>query len=236
MKGFKGYGFFFILAAVILIAVFSNGLFAGLNQDNYSYFQFKKDMTDKKVSSVTVRQNPEVPTGEIVATLSDNKTKSFYAPDVNTVLTYLDTADFSSVKVIDVERTPWYLEWLPYVLGFFLIFLLFSTMTSQAGGGGGGNAKMMNFGKSRARMTAPDEKVKTFADVAGLFEEKEQLEEIVDFLSAPQKYTRLGARIPKGVIMVGPPGTGKTLLAKAVAGEAEFRSSAYRDLILWKCL
>ena len=155
MKGFKGYGFFFILAAVILIAVFSNGLFAGLNQDNYSYFQFKKDMTDKKVSSVTVRQNPEVPTGEIVATLSDNKTKSFYAPDVNTVLTYLDTADFSSVKVIDVERTPWYLEWLPYVLGFFLIFLLFSTMTSQAGGGGGGNAKMMNFGKSRARMTAP---------------------------------------------------------------------------------
>ena len=203
MKGFKGYGFFFILAAVIL------------NQDNYSYFQFKKDMTDKKVSSVTVRQNPEVPTGEIVATLSDNKTKSFYAPDVNTVLTYLDTADFSSVKVIDVERTPWYLEWLPYVLGFFLIFLLFSTMTSQAGGGGGGNAKMMNFGKSRARMTAPDEKVKTFADVAGLFEEKEQLEEIVDFLSAPQKYTRLGARIPKGVIMVGPPGTGK-----AVAGEA----------------
>lgn len=220
MKGFKGYGFFFILAAVILIAVFSNGLFAGLNQDNYSYFQFKKDMTDKKVSSVTVRQNPEVPTGEIVATLSDDKTKSFYAPDVNTVLTYLDTADFSSVKVIDVERTPWYLEWLPYVLGFFLIFLLFSTMTSQAGGGGGGNAKMMNFGKSRARMTAPDEKVKTFADVAGLFEEKEQLEEIVDFLSAPQKYTRLGARIPKGVIMVGPPGTGKTLLAKAVAGEA----------------
>lgn len=93
-------------------------------------------------------------------------------------------------------------------------------MTSQAQGGGGGNAKMMNFGKSRARMTAPDEKSKTFADVAGLVEEKEQLEEIVDFLEAPQKYTNLGARIPKGVIMVGPPGTGKTLLAKAVAGEA----------------
>ncbi|MCH5252835.1 MAG: ATP-dependent zinc metalloprotease FtsH [Lachnospiraceae bacterium] len=220
MKGLKGYGFFFIVAAVILAAVLSNGLFAGFNRENYSYSQFKKDMTEKKVSSVTVRQNPEVPTGEIMVTMSDKKTKSFYAPDVNTVLTYLDTANFTSVTVIDVERTPWYLELLPYVLGFILIFLLFSMMTSQTGGGGGGNAKMMNFGKSRARMTAPDEKVKTFEDVAGLVEEKEQLEEIVDFLSAPQKYTKLGARIPKGVIMVGPPGTGKTLLAKAVAGEA----------------
>ena len=112
------------------------------------------------------------------------------------------------------------MEILPYAIGFVLIFILFTMMTSQAQGGGGGNAKMMNFGKSRARMTAPDEKSKTFADVAGLVEEKEQLEEIVDFLEAPQKYTNLGARIPKGVIMVGPPGTGKTLLAKAVAGEA----------------
>ena len=112
------------------------------------------------------------------------------------------------------------MEILPYAIGFVLIFVLFTMMTSQAQGGGGGNAKMMNFGKSRARMTAPDEKSKTFADVAGLVEEKEQLEEIVDFLEAPQKYTNLGARIPKGVIMVGPPGTGKTLLAKAVAGEA----------------
>ena len=123
-------------------------------------------------------------------------------------------------QVSDVETTPWYLEILPYAIGFVLIFILFTMMTSQAQGGGGGNAKMMNFGKSRARMTAPDEKSKTFADVAGLVEEKEQLEEIVDFLEAPQKYTNLGARIPKGVIMVGPPGTGKTLLAKAVAGEA----------------
>uniref|UniRef100_UPI00307A2A67 ATP-dependent zinc metalloprotease FtsH n=1 Tax=Jutongia sp. TaxID=2944204 RepID=UPI00307A2A67 len=139
---------------------------------------------------------------------------------VNVVIEKLDDAHFTNVVVSDVETTPWYLEILPYAIGFVLIFILFTMMTSQAQGGGGGNAKMMNFGKSRARMTAPDEKSKTFADVAGLVEEKEQLEEIVDFLEAPQKYTNLGARIPKGVIMVGPPGTGKTLLAKAVAGEA----------------
>lgn len=220
MRGYKGYGFFILMAAIILIAVFSNDFFMSMNRENYSYTQFKKDISDKKVKSVTIRQNQEVPTGEVVIETTDKKNKSFYAPDVNTVMTYLDTANFAEVKVVDVESTPWYLELLPYIIGFVLIFLLFSMMTSQANGGGGGNAKMMNFGKSRAKMTTPDNKVKTFADVAGLVEEKEQLEEIVDFLEAPGKYTKLGARIPKGVIMVGPPGTGKTLLAKAVAGEA----------------
>lgn len=220
MRGYKGYGFFILMAAIILIAVFSNDFFMSMNRENYSYTQFKKDISDKKVKSVTIRQNQEVPTGEVVIETTDKKNKSFYAPDVNTVMTYLDTANFAEVKVVDVESTPWYLELLPYIIGFVLIFLLFSMMTSQANGGGGGNAKMMNFGKSRAKMTTPDDKVKTFADVAGLVEEKEQLEEIVDFLEAPGKYTKLGARIPKGVIMVGPPGTGKTLLAKAVAGEA----------------
>lgn len=220
MRGYKGYGFFILMAAIILIAVFSNDFFMSMNRENYSYTQFKKDISDKKVKSVTIRQNQEVPTGEVVIETTDKKNKSFYAPDVNTVMTYLDTANFAEVKVVDVESTPWYLELLPYIIGFVLIFLLFSMMTSQANGGGSGNAKMMNFGKSRAKMTTPDDKVKTFADVAGLVEEKEQLEEIVDFLEAPGKYTKLGARIPKGIIMVGPPGTGKTLLAKAVAGEA----------------
>ncbi len=220
MKGMRGYGFFVIVLAVVLIAVFANDLISSSNQDVYSYSDFKQEVMDKKVAAVSIRQNQEVPTGQIVVTTTESKKKSFYAPNVNTVLAYLDSQDFSKVMVQDVATTPWWMELLPYLFGFILIFVLFSMMSNQAQGGGGGNAKMMNFGKSRAKMTSPDDQVKTFADVAGLVEEKEQLEEIVDFLASPQKYTKLGARIPKGVIMVGPPGTGKTLLAKAVAGEA----------------
>ncbi len=220
MKGLKGYGFFVVLAAIILLAALSGDFMSGMNRGTYSYTQFKKDITDKKISEVVIEQNQEVPTGEVVVKTEDNKQQSFYAPDVNTVLDFLDSAQYTNVKVSDVATTPWFMEILPYVIGFVVIFFLFSMMTSRAQGGGGANAKMMNFGKSRAKMTSPDDKVKTFADVAGLVEEKEQLEEIVDFLADPQKYTELGARIPKGVIMVGPPGTGKTLLAKAVAGEA----------------
>ena len=220
MKGLKGYGFFVVLAAIILLAALSGDFMSGMNRGTYSYTQFKKDITDKKISEVVIEQNQEVPTGEVVVKTEDNKQQSFYAPDVNTVLDFLDSAQYTNVKVSDVATTPWFMEILPYVIGFVVIFFLFSMMTSRAQGGGGANAKMMNFGKSRAKMTSPDDKVKTFADVAGLVEEKEQLEEIVDFLADPQKYTEVGARIPKGVIMVGPPGTGKTLLAKAVAGEA----------------
>ena len=220
MRKWKGYGFFVAMAAIILIAMISSDFMSGWTEENYTYTQFKDDLSNHKIQSVVVGQNEQVPTGEIRVTMKDSKKHSFYAPDVNVVIEKLDDAHFTNVVVSDVETTPWYLEILPYAIGFVLIFILFTMMTSQAQGGGGGNAKMMNFGKSRARMTAPDEKSKTFADVAGLVEEKEQLEEIVDFLEAPQKYTNLGARIPKGVIMVGPPGTGMTLLAKAVAGEA----------------
>ena len=220
MRKWKGYGFFVAMAAIILIAMISSDFMSGWTEENYTYTQFKDDLSNHKIQSVVVGQNEQVPTGEIRVTMKDSKKHSFYAPDVNVVIEKLDDAHFTNVVVSDVETTPWYLEILPYAIGFVLIFVLFTMMTSQAQGGGGGNAKMVNFGKSRARMTAPDEKSKTFADVAGLVEEKEQLEEIVDFLEAPQKYTNLGARIPKGVIMVGPPGTGKTLLAKAVAGEA----------------
>lgn len=218
MKTFKGYGFFVLMLLVLALVFIANEYFINSNRDNYSVTQFKQDIIEEKIQSVEVRQNAEVPTGELTAKYSDGE-KRVYVSDVDKILQFLDEKNFTHVKVGDVARTPWYLEVLPYIIGVVLILLLFSMMSSNANGGGGGG-KMMNFGKSRARLTMPDDKVKTFQDVAGLVEEKEQLEEIVDFLSAPGKYTKLGARIPKGVIMVGPPGTGKTLLAKAVAGEA----------------
>lgn len=218
MRAFKGYGFFVVMLLVLAVVYISNYYFMNLNRQNYNITQFKEDIAAGRIQSVEITQNAEVPTGEVTAKYS-NTTKRVYVSDVNQILNYLDEQNFTQVNVKDVARTPWYLEFLPYILGFILIVILFSMMSSNAGGGGGGG-KMMNFGKSRARLMMPDDKVKTFSDVAGLVEEKEQLEEIVDFLAAPGKYTKLGARIPKGVIMVGPPGTGKTLLAKAVAGEA----------------
>ena len=219
MKNARGLGFFVLIAMVVMLAVFGNDLFGGVNKDSYNYNSFKQDLQKNKVASVQIVQNQEVPTGRVVVVSKENQTKSFYISDVNKVMSYMESVNFTNVVVKDVQKTPWYVTVLPYFVGFILLFFLFSMFNSQSQGGGG-NSKMMNFGKSRAKMTTPDDKAKTFADVAGLVEEKEQLEEIVDFLADPEKYTRLGARIPKGVIMVGPPGTGKTLLAKAVAGEA----------------
>ena len=219
MKNARGLGFFVLIAMVVMLAVFGNDLFGGVNKDSYNYNSFKQDLQKDKVASVQIVQNQEVPTGRVVVVSKENQTKSFYISDVNKVMSYMESVNFTNVVVKDVQKTPWYVTVLPYFVGFILLFFLFSMFNSQSQGGGG-NSKMMNFGKSRAKMTTPDDKAKTFADVAGLVEEKEQLEEIVDFLANPEKYTRLGARIPKGVIMVGPPGTGKTLLAKAVAGEA----------------
>ena len=219
MKNARGLGFFVLIAMVVMLAVFGNDLFGGVNKDSYNYNSFKQDLQKDKVASVQIVQNQEVPTGRVVVVSKENQTKSFYISDVNKVMSYMESVNFTNVVVKDVQKTPWYVTVLPYFVGFILLFFLFSMFNSQSQGGGG-NSKMMNFGKSRAKMTTPDDKAKTFADVAGVVEEKEQLEEIVDFLADPEKYTRLGARIPKGVIMVGPPGTGKTLLAKAVAGEA----------------
>ena len=216
MKGVKGYGFFIVLLVVIGIAYLCNNYIMDYDRDSYSVSQFKLDLQDKKIKKVTIEQNAEVPTGQLVIQY-EKGTKQLYVSDVNEMVSYLDDQNFTEYHLSDVARTPWYLEILPYIIGFVLFFVLFSMMMPNAGGSGN---KMANFGKSRATLTMPDDKVKTFADVAGLVEEKEQLEEIVDFLSDPTKYTKLGARIPKGVLMVGPPGTGKTLLAKAVAGEA----------------
>ncbi|WP_026835069.1 ATP-dependent zinc metalloprotease FtsH [Eubacterium xylanophilum] len=218
MKGTRGYGLIFVIIIAIGLAFLTTRIYSGQDNTEYNMEQFKNDIASGNIATIEIVQNPEVPTGVLKIVKTDNTKKNLYVPNVNSILQYLDNNHFTNVKVNDVTGTPWYVNILPYVLIAIMLFLFMSMMTSRGDGGSGG--KVMNFGKSRAQLTMPDDKVKTFADVAGLNEEKEQLEEVVDFLSNPEKYSALGARIPKGIIMVGPPGTGKTLLAKAVAGEA----------------
>ena len=217
----RGYGFLILVIAVVAIMIGTSLYNGRADKDEYTYTEFQNDLKGKLVQKVVVRQNSEVPTGRLIVNLSGNIERSLYVPDVTDAISELKSAGVASITIEDVERTPWYLQILPYVFGFIMILILLSVLSGQGAGSAGGGGAMLNFGKSRARMTTPDDKEKkTFADVAGLYEEKEQLEEIVDFLANPDKYTKLGARIPKGIILVGPPGTGKTLLAKSVAGEA----------------
>jgi len=178
-------------------------------------------MEKNQVTEVYIRPNREVPTGKILVRLKTGEEKEFTALDVKEIQEMVEkSGEDISVKVGDVPGDNTLLtSILSLGLTGVMLFFLFGMMNRQMSGGGS-NAKMMNFGKSRARMSTDEDKKVTFKDVAGLQEEKEELEEIVDFLKEPQKYVKVGARIPKGVLLVGPPGTGKTLLAKAVAGEA----------------
>ena len=189
------------------------------SQSNYTMEELQQAAEDGKVTSASLYQNREVPTGSVVAEIEGAGQKKVNVTDVNTAQEILEKYDIHP-DVKDVPQESAFLTtFLPVILTGAFILILFVMMNRQMSGGGG-NSKMMNFGKSRARMMLPDGKKVTFQNVAGLQEEKEDLVEVVDFLKSPQKYTSVGARIPKGVILVGPPGTGKTLLAKAVAGEA----------------
>ena len=189
------------------------------SQSSYSMESMKQAAKDGKVTSAKIYQNREVPTGSVVADIEGEGQKRVYVTDVKDAEDTLESYDIHP-EIADVPQESVFMTTLlPTLLTGALVIFLFLMMNRQMSGGGG-NAKMMNFGKSRARMMLPDDKKVTFQNVAGLQEEKEDLVEVVDFLKAPQKYTNVGARIPKGVILVGPPGTGKTLLAKAVAGEA----------------
>ena len=189
-------------------------------QSNYTMGQLEKALKNGEVADAKIHQNSEVPTGYITADITDVGQKRVYVTDVNEADTLLRGYGLDPVME-DVQRTSVFLSSiLPVFLTCGIVLLFMVMMNRQVSGGGGGNARMMDFGKSRARMMTPDDRKITFSNVAGLQEEKEDLVEVVDFLKAPQKYTNVGARIPKGVILVGPPGTGKTLLAKAVAGEA----------------
>ena len=170
------------------------------------------------MKSVTIKQNKAIPTGQVEAVLKDDRKESFNVSDVKEVEKFLDKEKVD-YYVNDVPKDSWFATTgFSTLVSVGLILFLFMMMNRQAGAGAG--AKAMNFGKSRAKMSTDKDRKITFSQVAGLQEEKEDLEEIVDFLKAPKKYIQVGARIPKGVLLVGPPGTGKTLLAKAVAGEA----------------
>ena len=175
----------------------------------YSYAAFQKDLADGQVEAVEIKPNTQVPTGQIAVTLKSKGTEQFFDTDVNAVREMVETK-YPAVRVT-VRNVPqeslFASTILPVLLMIGALFILMLFMSRSAGGGA--NSQMMNFGKSRARMYSGDGNKITFADVAGLDEEKEDLAEIVDFLKDPGKYTKVGARIPKGVILVGPPGTGK---------------------------
>lgn len=216
-SSYRGLGFYI---GLILIVVCVWYWLDGSSLTNaYSKSEFEKALKNGKVASVEVVQNREVPTGSLEITLTDSSEETLYTSDVNEMQNLMEQYQFSKYVVKDVPAESWLMNLLPLLLVFAAMFILFMIMNNQASAGGG-NSKMMNFGKSRAKMSVDENKSVTFANVAGLKEEKEELEEIVDFLRDPKKYTKLGARIPKGVLLVGPPGTGKTLLAKAIAGEA----------------
>jgi len=214
---FRGFGF--VLLMLILIAMAAMLPHQGA-ADKITQQEFEKLISDERaqVAEVTINQNPQVPTGEVIVNMADGTEKQMYVTDVNEVKLLLRQNGVVQFSVNNVPQENVLLTVaLPILLSTVVVVIIIMVMNRGAAGGGA-NARMMNFGKSRARMSR-DNKV-NFTNVAGLEEEKEELEEVVDFLRNPQKYTSVGARIPKGLLLVGPPGTGKTLLAKAVAGEA----------------
>ncbi len=214
-RGISFYVLIFIMA-IVLYMIWSRTLTQKSDYISRSDFEKIVDQNKDNIKAISIVQNAEVPTGIVQVTLDNGELKQVYVSDVNEVEAELRTK-YPWYTMADVKRENWFLSLLPSLLLVVVMIVIFMYMNSQGSAAGGGY--MMNFGKNRAKLAAGDNKI-TFNDVAGLKEEKEDLEEIVDFLKNPGKYNDVGARIPKGVILTGPPGTGKTLLAKAVAGEA----------------
>jgi len=213
-RPFRGMGF--ILLIMVMLTFFSALTQQKLLEDQMTYQEFLVAIENKTVKLAQIEQNPQIPTGNVIVALTDGEYREMAVSDVVAVQEILRENNIEYM-LKDVPQESYLLTVIvPVGLALLVMLVMLSAMNARAGGGG--NSKMMNFGKSRARMSKTNNV--NFSKVAGLQEEKEDLEEIVDFLKDPKKYTELGARIPKGVILVGPPGTGKTLLAKAVAGEA----------------
>lgn len=216
-SGFRGFGIYAML--ILLVIIIWYWLSGNTTTSSYTKADFEDALQKEVVVSVKVIQNREIPTGSLSIKLKDGSQQSLYTSDVNEMQTLMEDYGFTEYALADVPAESWIMTLLPYLLIFGAIFILFIILNNNAAASNSGG-KMMNFGKNRAKLSTEEDNKMTFENVAGLREEKEELEELVDFLRDPKKYTRLGARIPKGVLLVGPPGTGKTLLAKAVAGEA----------------
>ena len=216
-SGFRGFGIYAML--ILLVVLIWYWLSGNTTTSSYTRADFEKALGKGAVASVEVVQNREIPTGSLRLKLKDGTQSVLYTSDVNEMQQLMNNYQFTNYTLADVPAESWIMTLLPYLLIFGALFILFIILNNNAAANNSGG-KMMNFGKSRAKLSTEEDNHMTFANVAGLREEKEELEELVDFLREPKKYTKLGARIPKGVLLVGPPGTGKTLLAKAVAGEA----------------
>lgn len=216
-KSAKGINIYFVIIAILLLVTVWVSTIQD-RSDQYTKGELISQLEEGQVIAVEIQPNAQVPTGTLTITLKDNTIRTLHVSDVVEIEDLLAQYNIDPM-VEDVPQENWFLTYmLPILLVvIFCVFLFVMFNAQNANNSGGG--KMMNFGKSRARLSTGGDI--TLKDVAGLEEEKEDLEEIVDFLKDPGKYTKVGARIPKGVLLEGAPGTGKTLLAKAIAGEAK---------------
>ncbi|WP_083354475.1 ATP-dependent zinc metalloprotease FtsH [Lachnobacterium bovis] len=227
MNRFQGLGVYFM----VLLLLFGIWYWWTGNTvtNTYTREEFRKEIKEtvkgnanknNRIKEVTIVQNEQVPTGKIEVVFEGGEHRVLYSSNINVEQQIINDYNFKNYHVSDVKREDVFLKYLPIILIGVLIVCVGLLMSNSNSANNSSGGRMMNFGKSRARLSTKENNHITFNDVAGLKEEKEEVEEIVDFLKAPKKYTRLGARIPKGILLVGPPGTGKTLLGKAIAGEA----------------